>query len=334
MEPGDIDQLRSALKIPESAVVETHISWVLLTDQYVYKIKKPVSFSFLDFSTLEKRHNLCLREVELNRRLTDDMYLGVVPVRKASTRLSIDSEEGEVIDYAVKMRRLPGDRQMDVMLRNGTVTHRHIEQLAQLLATFHRNATIPDERPDPEVMLADFADLRESAERIRTLLGTDAWDVVLRAIEWVDRFLHSHADRIAERYNRGFVVDGHGDLHSRNIFLLDIPVIFDCIEFNDHFRYVDVLDELAFFCLDLELCGEDRLARHFLNSYMELYPCMPKSEDKGLFHYFQLYRSGVKLKINLLKISEQSQDRQDQIIGYFRMFQRYLSVLEADQIDS
>jgi len=331
MDIGEIHQLRELLQIPADDLVETHISWVLLSEHLVYKIKKPVKFSFLDFSTLEKRLYCCQREVELNRRLTSDMYLGVVPIRRSGQGIHVETGTGEILDYAVKMRRQPAERQMDVLLQAGEVTERHMDQIAGVLSEFHRYAGVPSQRPDPDRMLQDFADLKGVIDTIHTVLGRNAEVVVLRAIGNVDRFLKRHATRIDERYDSGFFIDGHGDLHSKNIFLLDNPVIYDCIEFNDHFRHIDVLDELAFFCLDLEFYRQNALASYFLDSYLSLYACMLTDQDTDLFKYFQLYRAGVKLKINLLKVSGASSDtrsRIEKVRGYYRLFCVYLDALD------
>ncbi|HLF62531.1 MAG TPA: hypothetical protein VI603_02205 [Saprospiraceae bacterium] len=335
MQIAEIRQLLQSLHVSETELIETHISWVILLDTYAYKLKRPVRFSFLDFTTLDLRHQYCMREVELNQRLTEGIYLGVVPVYKSSDAITIGESKGEIIDYAVKMRRMPQDRQMDMMLRKNQVSKRHIEQIAERLSAFHASAKVPSQPPDPDVMVADFTDLGNYAAVMRSRYGASGEQSIKDAIIQATDFLHSHTARIRERHALGFVVDGHGDLHSKNIFLLDKPVIFDCIEFNDHLRHVDVLDELAFFCLDLELYGKKDLALYFLEHYLVRYPCILTDEDRLLFRYFLLYRAGVKLKINLIKATDPSQilDRQlrwENVNGYYKLFEQYRDLLKKE----
>jgi len=325
MQTVDIDRLMTSLNLQHADLIQTHISWVLLCNDVVYKIKKPVRFSFLDFSTLELRHKYCRRELELNRRLTEGIYLDVVPIRKSGDLVVIDGDNGEVIDYAVKMKRLPQERQMDIMLGLELVTEEQLTQVARMLAAFHARAKISETPPDPDAMLADFEDLENYNDFIRARFGEDGVWHIRQAARYCHSFLHKHSARIAERYRLGFVVDGHGDLHSKNIFLLDQPVIFDCIEFNDHLRQVDVLDELAFFCLDLEYFGQHALAVKFVEEYTSHNPCILTSEDELLFYYYQLYRAGVKLKINLIKAGSSTEEadqreRLKKVDGYYGLF--------------
>ncbi len=336
MQFAEIRKLLKTLHIPEAELIETHISWVIPLDCYMYKLKKPVRFSFLDFTTLEQRRKCCIREVKLNQRLTENMYLGVVSVYMSGDSITIGDGTGEIIDYAVKMRRMPQDRQMDIMLRNGQVNQKHIEQIAERLSTFHKTALVPSRPPDTEMMITDFTDLNNYISLISSRYGQRGEQCIHDAIEFATEFLHTHATRMRDRHALGYVVDGHGDLHSKNIFLLDKPVIFDCIEFNDHLRHVDVLDELAFFCIDLELFGEHDLATHFLEHYLALYPCMLSVEDTLLFRYFQLYRAGVKLKINLIKATDpvdivEREQRWINAHGYYKLFEQYIDLLKKEE---
>jgi aminoglycoside phosphotransferase family enzyme len=211
-------------------------------------------------------------------------------------------------------------------------------QIAEKLAAFHKSADIPRETPDINTMKSDFADLENYNDLIRSRYVDHGAQCISEAVTKATAFLDTHATRNVERHAMGFVRDGHGDLHSKNIFLLDQPVIFDCLEFNAHLRHVDVLDELAFFCLDLELFGAKDLSKTFLEHYLSLNPCVQSSEDSLLFRYFQLYRAGVKLKINLIKASdpakpEEHEQRWKKADEYFAIFQQYLAALN-DNIDS
>jgi hypothetical protein len=203
-------------------LIETHISWVLLSGDYALKIKKPVRFSFLDFSTLELRKQQIEDELHLNRRLAPDVYLAVLPVRQipdGSLRIAAEGE-GEVVEYALQMKRLDTDRQMNGLLKQGKVTFEHMEQLAATLAAFHQEAEKVRLPRLVEDLYERYADLKSNLPEIETLLGESIAGRIKESIAFAARFLDTHRDRLLERQQAGWVVDGHGDLHSGNIFLL------------------------------------------------------------------------------------------------------------------
>ncbi|HTI08218.1 MAG TPA: hypothetical protein VL832_06665, partial [Puia sp.] len=195
-------------------LVETHISWVFLCDRFVYKIKKPICYSFLDFSTVEKRKFYCEREIELNRRLTYDMYLDVQPIREISGRFYVGNQSGEIIDYAVRMRKLAHSRQMDVLLQHDKVTHSDMRLLAEKIAGFHKRTRVIYKKEVGQIR-KEFNDLKNERE----YLGREAGAIIDQAIDWSDSFIEKHKDLFAGRLKDGFYRDCHGDLHSRNIFL-------------------------------------------------------------------------------------------------------------------
>lgn len=282
------------------ALVETHISWVVLCEEYVYKIKKPVKYSFLDFSTPDKRKFFCEREVALNNRLTDGVYLDVLPIRKTTSSFAIGTGEGLAIDYAVRMRRLNSDLQMDVMLRAGKVSDKQIMKLAQRVAEFHRHAQVV--YPGSIFDIGDkFNDLSGEKDFLSEHIGTHAGDIIADAIEKSGEFMARHRDLLKRRVAEGFTRDVHGDLHARNIFLLDPPVIFDCIEFNDDFRRDDLLNEVAFLCMDLDAFGYPELATLFMSSYQEHFAILRTAEEERLFNFYKSYRANVRAKVNSLR---------------------------------
>lgn len=287
--------------LPEAELVETHISWVILTEKVAYKLKKPVEFSFLNFSSLDKRKFFCERELTLNRRLTTNVYLDVIPIfKKEDEVFTFLEEDATIVDYAVKMKRLDGDRQMHLLLENKEVKPEHMEQLAQQLANFHMSTDVVMAHPKLKTMQADFADLLKVIPFIETHWGADAALLLHKSVEHSEFVLNTLRARIYERHLEGFTVDGHGDLHSKNIFLLDKPVIFDCIEFNDHFRKLDVLNELAFLCMDLDFHRQPELGNSLLHEYNQRYICISNNEDEKLFEYYKLYRANVRLKVSTL----------------------------------
>ncbi len=308
------------------SVVETHISWVILTDEFAFKIKKPVRFDFLDFSTLERRRHFCEEELRLNRRLAPQMYVQVLPVGTDG----IGSAQSAATDYAVQMHRMDNTREMDKLLLAGTVGKGDMENLATLLAQFHFQNRLDTTLPYRPVEDAhDFADLFPLEADLAALNVPDAG--LLRTwAETIPAFLYKHRTHSEERIHRGFWIEGHGDLHSRNIFLPEheLPVVFDCLEFNEHFRRMDVLNELAFLCMDLEHHGRKDLANTFLEYYTRLWPCFETPEDSLLFVYFKAYRANVRLKVALLEGRQHpSEGLSKTALAYWSLLKQYVAEL-------
>ena len=314
--------------------VETHISWVVLTPAFAFKIKKPVQFPFLDFSTIEKRKFYCQEELRLNRRLAPDMYLDVLPVyltEDGVPAISQNIHEGMPLDYAVWMKRMDNSRQMDLMLGQNAVSATDMTDMARLLARFHRTAvmprsTVPYKAGDNR---ADFEDLFRLENVCVQMMGAPAITKLEGWREKVAAFLDRHEKRLHERAVNGFWVDGHGDLHARNIFLLpDGPVVFDCIEFNPHFRQLDILNELAFLCMDLEAGGHHELAETFMEKYGQLWRCIECPEDEQLFLYFKAYRANVRLKVALQELEQHRKaEVEATALRYWELLGRYLEQL-------
>jgi uncharacterized protein len=224
---------------------ETHMSWVFLAGERVFKLKKPVRYSYLDFSTLEARERYCREETRLNRRLAPGVYRGVVPLTCSAPGAMALGGEGEIVDWIVEMQRLPADCMLDVRLKGGRVDEEDISRLAQVLADFYRRA----ERPpvDPDMPFRHFT--RETAENRAVLLCPDLWPDQSRVSALLDQLeaaLRRIRPRLQERAQSGCIVDGHGDLRPEHVCLTDPIVIFDCLEFNQDLRLVDPYDELTF----------------------------------------------------------------------------------------
>lgn len=325
-----------AEKTTDIKLVETHASWVLLTDHFAYKIKKPVKFSFLDFSTLEKRRFYCERELKLNRRLAPDMYLEVLPIVFENDQIRIDGD-GEVIDYALKMKRMDNSREMSDLLKQNAVTPYDIEKLALNIAGFHQGAKVITTPVDIASMQSNFADILRIRHFLSNYLKKETIHILEDAVDTANRFLERHSERLKERGTARFIIDGHGDLHAGNIFLLEEPVIFDCIEFNEQFRQLDMLDEVAFLCLDLDFYNRPDLETHFLQHYLAHMPCLRDEEDRKIFNYYKLYRANVRLKVAFLKAKQQRTESEafyeefDIAKQYFELFEIYLHVLKASE---
>jgi uncharacterized protein len=258
----------AAWPVPVARVelLETHISWVLLGGDYAYKIKKPVAFGFLDFSTLPRRHHFCAEEVRLNQRLAPGYYLGVVPIAGHPPRLE---GAGVPIEYAVKMRRFPSAALLSQ--RPDALTPALMDDLADTLVRFHREAArCPPEQPWGEP--AQVArPMQENFPPIRAALHEAAGLERLQRLErWTQARYATCKSLLAARKRDGRVREGHGDLHLRNIALTPQgPVIFDAIEFNPGLRWIDTLNDLAFLLMDLEATGRPELAGRLLNRYLE-----------------------------------------------------------------
>jgi aminoglycoside phosphotransferase family enzyme len=319
----------------EISLIETHISWVLLTDSHVYKIKKPLKFSFLDFSTLEKRRLCCHQEVSLNSRLAPDMYLGVLPVVLENGRVAIDGQGGETVDYAVCMRRMDESRQMDLLMEQGLVEKSDLEALAGILADFHRTARKVPGGTSFEELLEEFTDIRTVIPFVNNHFGENASLLLETVNQWVPGFLERVRGRIQERDQEGFVIDGHGDLHCRNIFLLEPPLVFDCIEFNEDLRSLDMLNEIAFLCMDLERYGRPDLAEVFTQKYFEKNPIMHEETDQYLFLFFKMYRANVRIKVSCIHQLEETgpdgetKKEQDLIRQYLYLYEGYFRELRT-----
>jgi len=203
-------------------LIETHISWVFLCDRFVYKIKKPIKYSFLDFSTIEKRKYYCNREIELNRRLTDAIYIDVQPIIEKSGNFFVGEGEGEIIDFAVRMRKIHRKLQMDSLIINNKVTHADIFNLAKKIATFHKNTSIIYQKDFLDVQKM-FNDLEGERDFLDNNLNIFSSRIISHAIDSSNKFIEDNKGLLANRLETGFFRDCHGDLHSRNIFLLPSP---------------------------------------------------------------------------------------------------------------
>jgi len=332
MNPKHIQQILTDQAFPDikgtAELIETHISWVILTAHFAFKIKKPLKYPFLDFSTLDRRKFYCERELIINRRLVKKMYLEVLPVREQNGKMMIGGQSGFIVDYAVKMKRQDTSRQMNLLLEAGLVNEEDMRKLAEQIATFHARAEVIQTGFDLEAIQNDFADISKVQPFLAIHLGEKVAGVIARAVDYSDHFLSSFANRFRERIQMGFTIDGHGDLHSKNIFLLEngSAIIFDCIEFSDHFRQVDVLNELAFFGMDLDFYGRSDLEKAFLDAYFVRYPVLIHEDDWQIYHYYKLYRANVRVKINALK-TMQSPDEKE-MLERMGLVKAYLSLLE------
>lgn len=333
MDPLQIKKLLKTRCFPDNQVEpilkETHISWVILTSKYAYKIKKPLHYSFLDFSTLEKRKYFCEREVELNRRLAAKMYLKAIPIFMNGDTISLNNEDGKIIDYAVLMNRMDSTKEMKYMLQRNEVSTSSIEKLAKQLAAFHESASIVKNKFDIHDFQQKYNDIKTVNSYISEHYKNIYSNIITDIIKKSDEFLNTQRSYFQYRSTYGFIRDIHGDLHSGNIFLYEEPVIFDCIEFNDDFRQIDVLDEIAFFCMDMEANNRNDLSKLFYENYLVHSKMNETQESRMLFNYYKSYRANVRAKINTLNAMQSSDEeldlkKREEIERYFKLLKSYL----------
>ncbi len=280
-------------------VIETHISWVLLTGDYAYKIKKPVTLSFLDFSTLEARRRYCNEELRLNRRTAPQLYLDVVPITGSVSRPAIGGT-GNALEYAVRMRQFPGDALLDRMARGATLQPQHLDHLAQRLAEFHSQIgwASADTAFGSSQRVLDSASRNFSEIESLAPIEEDLQSLQ-RLRDWT-RSEHALLSVLLDsRKLDGFVRECHGDLHLGNIALIDgVPTPFDCIEFNADFRWIDVMNEIAFLVMDLLDHRLPRLAFRFLNAYLEI-----TGDYAGVrvLRFYLVYRALVRAKVACIR---------------------------------
>jgi aminoglycoside phosphotransferase family enzyme len=251
-------------------VRETHISWVVLTGPYAYKIKKNVRFDFLDASTPERRHDLCQEELRLNRRLAGDLYVDVVSITRDAGGLRVGGQ-GQVLDYAVRMKQFDVAQELPQLLASSAVGSDELTDLALRLADFHRQAPCAPASPE-------FPHTRELHDAVLgnlALLLSHLEDQTLMAemgaiIDWTHDYLHDSLDALRSREAHGAIRECHGDLHAGNIVRWAGRLVpFDCLEFDPKLRWIDVMNDIAFLVMDLRARDRADLAFTFLNAYVE-----------------------------------------------------------------
>lgn len=280
-------------------LIETHISWVLLTGQYAYKIKKNVQFDFLDFSTLDKRHFYCQEELRFNSRFAPDLYLQVVPISGSPQQPQMNGR-GEAIEYAVQMQQFDGSQLLSHIADRGELSAAIIDQLAELTANFHKNAK-------SDTSSSHFGKPQETHHwfqgnfaHIRPLINNERFlQQILQLEQWGEQALLKNKRLMELRKQQGFIRECHGDLHLGNITLIDGRVTpFDGIEFNPSLHWIDVISEIAFVIMDLQQRGLNQLAYRFLNRYLSV---SGDYEGLALLPYYLVYRAMVRCKVALLR---------------------------------
>jgi aminoglycoside phosphotransferase family enzyme len=331
---SELPELIQALLDPEAypeppqhvELVQTQISYVFLAGDYVYKIKKPVDMGFLDYTTLEKRLYYCRKEIELNRRLCADAYLSVEPITKDKGRYVIGGK-GEVQEYAVKMRRLPQDAMMDVLLKQNKVTPEMVVSVAGILVDFHKRAAASEEITRLGGIDAVIQNTSENFTQTDKYFNTIIDPQTYRRIKtYTEEFIRDNRALFLKRMAEGKVRDCHGDLHAAHVCFYKGICIYDCIEFIDRLRYTDIAADIAFLAMDLDHYGRRDLAGIFIDAYVH------KSGDKELLkllNFYKCYRAYVRGKIGCFQYDDPyiSAGEKEKIIenarGYFKLAESY-----------
>lgn len=321
MEPAAYDEPTAAVKL-----IQTHISWVFITDRFAYKVKKPVDLGFLNFTTLRRRHHYLHEELILNRRLCPDIYLGVLPITVRGEQALIGGK-GHPVEYVLKMVRLPQERMMDEVADRGELRQEHLDRIIERLAPFYAQAaTGPriNKFGEPAVIAYNH---EENFSAIETLVG----DLLSRERfehirDFARSFLAQHRALFIKRIREGRIRDCHGDLHMKNICLADQVYIFDCIEFNHRFRYGDVAADIDFLAMDLDFHGFRDLSRYLVGHMSQ---ASGDPELLVVLDFYKCYRACVRGKIAALGSQDpglalEARDRaRETARAYFRLASEY-----------
>ncbi|RUM28697.1 MAG: gluconokinase [Aquifex sp.] len=321
--------MSKVLKLAEelgAKVIQTHTSWVFLLKDVVYKIKKPVNFGFLDYSTLEKRKDMCHKEVELNRRLCPWVYIGVVPISEVNGKWVIENDEN-VVEYAVKMRRIPDDAILSNRL--STATEEDLKRVAKVVAGFHTRAKRVDEFGKMEIMKYNTDENFSQTEKyVGVTISKEDYEFIKKK---TNEFYEKHAGIFEKRIKEGRIRDGHGDIRTEHVaFLKEGVCIFDCIEFNDRFRYGDILNDMCFLSMELEYFGKENLAK----AYEEEYRRISQDPDFDLMlPFFKCYRAYVRGKVNSFLLDdpnlndEEKEKAKERASKFFKLARRYAEMI-------
>lgn len=288
--------------------IQTHISHVFIVPPLVYKLKKPVDFGFLDYSTLKKRRRFCHREIELNRRLCNDIYLGVVGISKKDGNYYFepdksDGEEKSVIAYAVKMRKFADEYFLHHFIEDDTLTHQHLDRVADKLSKFYtaqKEKDLSKWGQIESIKVNTDENFDQTEKFIGNTIDQNAYDAIKY---FTNKYYQRHEDLFQRRIKEGRIVDGHGDLHLEHIHIMPEEVrIYDCIEFNERFRYGDLAADLAYLAMDLDFNNYRQMERYFVNKMSEWL----KDEDLlQIIDFYKCYRAYVKGKVKSLQSTEE-----------------------------
>jgi aminoglycoside phosphotransferase family enzyme len=308
-------------------LVQTSTSYVFLTGDLAYKIKKPVDPGYLDYTTLEKRRFYCNREVSLNRRLCPDIYLDTVSITDSKEGLSVEGK-GKTLEYAVKMKQMPGGSMLGTLLDTDSITSSVMHDIARKLAEFHGKAatseTISDYGDIEFILTGTEENFIDSIRYISKTISQKSY----RAIkDYTNSFIENNTELFYERISDSKIRDCHGDLRVKHICVADDIYIFDCIEFNDSLRYCDVASEVAFLAMDLDLYGRTDLSHKFVDAYLSITGDEDLPEILDFYKCYRAYYRGriESMKLDIPNISEEQTAEITETAGkYFELAESYI----------
>ena len=292
---------------PESIrLVQTHISWVFIGDEYVYKVKKPVDFGFLDFSSLGKRRFYTHEELRLNRRFSPEVYLEVLPISRISDTYRIGDDSG-IVEYALKMKRIDENKMLYKLLEQGKVSNHDMVCVGKHLAAVYRQIESDEKARSFGMIDTISTNVIENFEQTRAYIGgpisAEKFDTIER---WSREFMDAKKILFNTRVKQGCIKDCHGDLHLQHICFTDAGiVVFDCIEFNERFRFGDVASDVAFLSMDFDYNAQSVLGDAFVEAYIDA------SGDYGMrdvLLFYKVYRAYVRAKVTSVMLDYKGLD--------------------------
>ena len=324
--------LKSLETDENTQLIQTHISTIILSGELVYKLKKPVNFGFLDYSTLDKRHKNCLEEVRLNEGFAPKLYLGVVPITGSIENPRIDGK-GRVLDYAVKMRRFAQSDQLDNIVEQDGLEIESMDYIAKVIARFHEESVPVDAASDYGEPKRVISPMLENFDLLQRVAAEHTLDTELSSIiAWTHKQFEKLKPQLQRRKKEGFVRECHGDMHLHNMALHEGKLIlFDAIEFNTYLNHIDVISDLAFLLMDLEYRGLICHSRRLLNHYLEL---TGDYEAVALLDFYKTYRAMVRAKVAALRVAQEMEPDghravMDEVIGYIDLALSYTEEKEV-----
>ncbi|HNP26952.1 MAG TPA: AAA family ATPase, partial [Nitrosomonas sp.] len=310
-------------------LIETHISWVILTGDFAYKIKKPCNLGFLDFSTLQKRRFFCNEELRLNKRLAARIYLDIVKIT-GDPKNPVLNGTGKTIEYAIKMLQFSQQTQLDNMLADGKLENKHIDAFAKLVAKFHQNIKIAESATNFGNPQHVNHATQQIFMNIRACPKMKQFSAQLTKLElWHKSAFNTLTPLFEQRKHDGFIRECHGDMHLRNlVWLNNEPIAFDCLEFDPDLRWIDTLSEVAFLVMDLHDRKLPQLAQRFLNLYLE--QC---GDYSGLqvFRFYLVYRALVRAMVNAIRaaqsdvVESEKHQAENELQSYLKLALSYIN---------
>ncbi|HEK25532.1 MAG TPA: gluconokinase [Hydrogenobaculum sp.] len=292
-------------------LIQTHSSFVIITDDVVYKIKKPVNFGFLDYSTLEKRKLYSYKELEINKRLCSDIYIDVLPISKIDD--GYEFSDKNIVEYAVKMKRVNDELFMINRLKD--LTNKDIENVAKRVARFHlETKKVYDFDVYNQMKFNTDENFEQTKEFIGKTIEQEDYDFIK---DKVNSFYQKHKDLFYKRQKEGYVVDGHGDIRLEHVVMVKDICIMDAIEFNDRFRIQDQINDMCFLSMELELKGY----KDFAKIYEDAYKNATKDKDFEIFlDFYKCYRAYVRGKVTSFLLNDPHVENKDSVVESAKRF--------------